>query len=157
MNKECFIDVSTILAAPYNYDGGDSIWAKVSATNIYGESDQSIEGNDAYYTEVPDAPISLAENIAVRTTTTDGLTWSNGLEDGGQPVIDYRVNRRELGDVDYIVVATGVTTQSHTVTDLVLGTTYEFTVESRNLVGYSLVSASLTILHAIPPNQPDVP
>jgi hypothetical protein len=33
------INISTLLAAPYNVDGGDSIYAKVTATNVYGESD----------------------------------------------------------------------------------------------------------------------
>jgi hypothetical protein len=52
-----------LTSAPYNVDGGDSIFAKVSATNFYGESDQSIEGNGAYYIRAPDAPVSLAEDI----------------------------------------------------------------------------------------------
>lgn len=34
----CLINVSTLLATPYNVDGGDSIYAKVSASNVYGES-----------------------------------------------------------------------------------------------------------------------
>lgn len=37
-NKECSITISTLLAAPYNMDGGDSVYAKVSAVNFYGES-----------------------------------------------------------------------------------------------------------------------
>jgi hypothetical protein len=43
--------------------GGDSIWAKVIAENIYGSTEQSQEGNGAYHTTVPDAPINLAEDI----------------------------------------------------------------------------------------------
>lgn len=39
---------------------------------------------------------------------------------------------RELGDTDYIAVVDGLSTNAYTVTGLVLGTTYEFTVESRN-------------------------
>jgi hypothetical protein len=48
------INISTLLAAPYNVDGGDSIWAKVEAENVYGTTEQSAEGNGAYYTRVPD-------------------------------------------------------------------------------------------------------
>lgn len=35
-NKECFIEIATLITSPYNIDGGDSIYAKVSATNVYG-------------------------------------------------------------------------------------------------------------------------
>lgn len=38
-NQNCLINISTLLAAPYNVDGGDHIFAKVSALNLYGESD----------------------------------------------------------------------------------------------------------------------
>jgi hypothetical protein len=36
-NSECFIDTSKLLAS-FNLDGGDSVYAKVVAENIYGES-----------------------------------------------------------------------------------------------------------------------
>jgi hypothetical protein len=51
----------------------------VQAFNDYGESLISSTGNGAYYIRVPDIPVSLAEDITQRTATTDGLTWSNGL------------------------------------------------------------------------------
>lgn len=38
-----------------------------------------------------------------------------------------------------------------------LGTTYEFTVESRNDIAFSEPSTSVTILHAIPPEKPATP
>lgn len=144
------IDISTLITLPYNVDGGDSIYAKVSASNVYGESDQSVDGNGAYYTRVPDAPVSLTEDISVRTYTTDGITWTDGTNSGGVPIIDYRINQRELGG-NYLEIASGITTQSYTIPDLVLGTTYEFTLESRNSVGFSSISESLSILHAIAP------
>lgn len=55
----CHITISTLRAAPYLVDGGDHVWAKVSAVNVYGESELSAEGNNAYYTRTPDAPIDL--------------------------------------------------------------------------------------------------
>jgi hypothetical protein len=67
----------------------------------------------------------------VRTSTTDGLVWSAGAHDGGLAIIDYRVNRRVEGG-SYSVIASGISTTSYTVDNLVLGTTYEFTVEARN-------------------------
>jgi hypothetical protein len=89
--------------------GGDSIWAKVSAVNFYGETDLSTEGNNANYYRVPDAPINLAENTAARTSTTNGITWSDGTNNGGLAILDYRINMRVEGGV-YAVYASGVTT-----------------------------------------------
>lgn len=53
-NEYCLINISTLLASPFNVDGGDSIWAKVEAENLYGVTTQSAEGNGAYYTRVAD-------------------------------------------------------------------------------------------------------
>lgn len=54
----------------------------------------------------------------------------------------------------YSVKATGISTQSYLITGLVLGTTYDLTVEAQNSVGYSAPSDSVTFLHAIPPVAP---
>jgi hypothetical protein len=128
--KECLINISTLLALPYSVDGGDSIYAKVSAVNFYGEFARSTEGNGAYYTRVPDSPVNVAEDISVRTSTTDGLTWEDGVNNGGVPIIDYRINIREQGTQDYNMHASGVTDKSFTLTGLSLGTTYEITIET---------------------------
>lgn len=72
-----------MLAGPFYIQGGDSIWAKVRAVNVYGESDLSAEGNDAFYYRVPDAPVSVAEDTSYRTSTTLGLVWSDGAHNGG--------------------------------------------------------------------------
>lgn len=106
-NQYCHIDISTLIAS-YNLDGGDSIYAKVVAVNSYGETAQSEEGNGAYYTRVPDIPINLAQDVALRTSTDEGITWSDGVNNGGVPIIDYRINRREQGG-NYVVIAAGVT------------------------------------------------
>jgi hypothetical protein len=62
------------------------------ATNSYGDSAESESGNGAIYTTVPDAPISVAEDVAYRTSTTMGLSWSDGSNNGGVAIIDYRIN-----------------------------------------------------------------
>lgn len=88
----CYIDIVTLEGTPWGLDGGDHVWAKVSAVNVYGESAQSTEGNGAYYTRIPDPPINLQEDISVRTSTTDGLTWEDGANTGGVVIQDYRIN-----------------------------------------------------------------
>jgi hypothetical protein len=132
------------------------VHAKVVAVNEYGETVQSTEGNGAYYSRVPDSPINLAEDISQRAIATNGLVWTDGTNNGGVPIIDYRINMREQGG-DYSVLAIGVTAQSYTASGLVLGTTYDFTVEARNSVGYSPVSSTLTFLHALVPATPSAP
>lgn len=41
---------------------GDSVFAKVSATNLYGESSESEAGNGATVVQVPSAPVGLIFN-----------------------------------------------------------------------------------------------
>lgn len=56
-----------------------------------GTSALSPAGNGAIILATPDAPVNLNENVAQRTISTLGITWQNGLSDGGSPIIDYRV------------------------------------------------------------------
>jgi hypothetical protein len=46
---------------------------------------------------VPDAPISLANNPSVTTASQIGLSWSQGSENGGTPVIDFNIQYKPLG------------------------------------------------------------
>lgn len=59
--------------------------------------------------------------------------------------------------VDFSVLQSNVLTTSYIATDLVLGETYTFTVESRNSVGYSEQSDPVSIFHALVPEQPAAP
>jgi hypothetical protein len=92
----------------------------------------------------------------VRTSSTNGLAWTEGVNNGGTAVIDYQINMKEEGG-SYTSITFGITSHSFTVTGLVLGTTYYFTVEARNSVGYSAPSNELSFLHAIVPEAPDAP
>lgn len=148
--KQCSITYSTLVDS-LNYIGGESVYAKVVAVNYYGESNQSSEGNGALFTKEPNQPVSLANDLSVTTASTQGLTWSAPSHDGGDSIIDYRVNQRVQGDASYSVIATGVVGTSHTIETLTLGTTYELTVEANNNNGYSLPSDPIVILHAIAP------
>jgi hypothetical protein len=40
------------------------VYAKVIATNLYGDSTESTEGNGAIIVAVPDKPVSLAEDYS---------------------------------------------------------------------------------------------
>jgi len=71
----CTIPVTIFRTSPYDLEWGSSIYAKVIATNLYGDSVESDEGNGAVITTTPDAPINLIENTSQRTKSTLGLTW----------------------------------------------------------------------------------
>lgn len=105
----CDINISTLRGAPWNIDGGDSIWARVTSLNVYGESANSVDGNGAYFTRVPDAPINLAEDITVRTSSSTGLTWQDGPNNGGISITDYRISMRVQGSGSYMIIGIGVT------------------------------------------------
>jgi len=72
----CTIPVTVLRSSPYNLQWGASVYAKIVATNIYGNSLVSDEGNGAIITTTPDHPLNLAEDTAQRTKSTLGLTWS---------------------------------------------------------------------------------
>ena len=99
---------------------------------------------------MPDAPVSLTEDVSLRSSTTLGFTWSDGAHDGGLAVESYRVQQREVGGA-FSIVAPALTSKTYTAQSLTLGTSYEFTVESKNSDGHSSPSATFTILHALPP------
>ena len=64
------------MAAPFSLTWGSSVYAKVSATNIRGNSLQSLAGNGAILITVPDAPLLLSIDSALTTATKIGLTWN---------------------------------------------------------------------------------
>ena len=41
---------------------------------------------------VPDAPVSLTNNFAVTNKQVIQFTWSDGIKDGGTPVLQYRIS-----------------------------------------------------------------
>ena len=71
----CSMHVSVLRGAPLSLDWGASIVVKLYATNDYGNSAVSNEGNGAIITTTPDAPINLAEVYEQRTKSTIGLAW----------------------------------------------------------------------------------
>ena len=64
---------------------------KVTAINIYGESEQSVAGNGGVIQVLPDSPISLLNDPLVTTDLVIKFTWSDGSNNGGTSIIDYDV------------------------------------------------------------------
>jgi hypothetical protein len=63
-SRTCAIPATTLTAAPFNLAWSSSVFAKVSATNVYGTSEISQAGNGAIIVTVPNAPINLANNAS---------------------------------------------------------------------------------------------
>ena len=156
-DQTCTIPLLVLQAAPYNWALGDSIYAKVSASNVWGESAMSTPGNGAIVVLIPSPPINLLNNPSVTTDLIIGFTWSDGLQTGGAPITEYRVSYDRAAGT-WVTLATGVTTKSYTTAiTLISGQYYSFKVEAKNSVGYSLASAPVTILAATIPLQPVAP
>jgi hypothetical protein len=87
----CTVPVTTLTSSPFSLAWGSSVYAKLIATNIYGDSLESVEGNGAMITTTPDVPTSVAEVYADRTKSTLGLSWTAPIFTGGDVIIDYRI------------------------------------------------------------------
>ena len=85
-----------------------------------------------------------------------GIVWQEGAEDGGIPVLDYRVSW-DQGTGTWQIRQTGLSTLSYTASSLTTGTIYSFRVEARNAHGYSDYSAEVAVLAASKPSTPYAP
>jgi hypothetical protein len=87
----CTVPSISLHEAPFSLPWSSSVYAKVIATNLYGDSAYSVAGNGGVIYAVPDVPVNLSENLEERSGSTLGLTWEDGSDAGGTPVIDYKV------------------------------------------------------------------
>jgi hypothetical protein len=99
----------------------------------------------------PDSPINLDEDRTITTGTQIGLVWVKGTDNGGSPVLDYKL-WSDQAENDYIPLDEGVTDLFFTATGLSVGFTYNFKVQSRNSFGFSDYSSIVTILAAQMPD-----
>ena len=120
---------------------------KVTARNSVGNSVLSTAVS-IRAAKIPDAPINLANVPAITTAYQIGLSWTEGVYNGGSPVLDYQVEYKITTDATYTVYASGYTFTSITVTSLTPGVTYMFRVMDRNVVGSSGYSSTISILAA---------
>jgi hypothetical protein len=145
-----------LVSQPFNNAWGSSIYAYVNAQNNYGVSDNSAVGNGAVITNAPDAPLSLAENLLGKSSTSIALTWADGAANGGAAVLDYTITY-DQGTATWVVLASNLMTRSYVASDLTSGTTYSFKVQSRNSYGLSSYSNAASILCAFVPDTPVAP
>ena len=93
---------------------------KVSARNTVGSGSYSVPIS-ILAAKTPYAPLSLANVPSVTTAYLVGLDWTQGVYNGGSPVVDYQISYKQATDDSYIIFASGVTTTSSSVFGLTPG------------------------------------
>lgn len=126
-SRTCVIASSRFTESPYNHAWGSSIYAKVYATNIKGVSVESLSGNGAIILRIPDVPVSLANVPELTSKSTIGLQWSDGIDNGGTPIIDYTLSYAEENS-SYETLEVAITEQTYTAISLTHGVVYKFKV-----------------------------
>jgi hypothetical protein len=121
---------------PFNLEWGDSVYIKVLATNVKGDSLFSLPGNGGIILRVPDIPVNLRDMPDITTAYQIGLEWDDGPNNGGTPIIDFSLTYAEVSQ-DYDTFEVGVTERQHVATNLSPGIYYKFKVKARNAFGYS--------------------
>ncbi len=146
----------TFTTSPYNLQWGQSVFAQVVATNIKGSSLTSLGGNGAVILTNPDAPLNFVNVALVTTGYQIGLSWTQGLSDGGTPVLDYKIMYDQATN-NYVTLDSSISALTFTAINLTPGLSYSFKIESRNAFGYSLGSTTVVVLAAQYPDTPLAP
>ena len=126
------------IVTSYNVTGltnGTPYSFRVVASNLRGDSDESLalEGTPV---GTPGAVSSLVANA---TDSSVSLTWAAPTNNGGSPIVTYRIAvSPSLGGADETS-----TTASKTITGLTNGTQYTFTVFATNEAGLESLAASV--------------
>ena len=95
--------------------------------------------------------MNLARDFVNTNKNQVALTWSNGLSNNGQPVIDYRI-WYDQGTGNYVILNSGVILKSFVLTTNVTpGQSYAFQIQARNVIGFSALSMPFTIIAASKP------
>jgi uncharacterized repeat protein (TIGR02543 family) len=131
--------VCTITADPgfglasFTVNGADRFAAVTnnSATLANLQLDQSVT---AYFAAVPGAPTVSSASAGDKSAT---VTFSAPTTDGGSPITGYTVTSHPEGGTDS---SAGTMATSHSITGLVNGTAYTFSVTASNIVGESAPS-----------------
>jgi hypothetical protein len=87
-------------------DSGKAFYFMIAAVNSIGVGQLS-EPWQVVAATVPDMPTSLI-TLSSTSRTVISFAWSNGISNGGTPVIDYRISY-DQGIGIFVVIATGVT------------------------------------------------
>jgi len=153
----CTIPSYKFVEAPFNLAWGSNLIAKVIAINIKGASIESDAGSGGIILTEPDAPVNLVNLPLITNANSVGLDWQNGANDGGSPVIDYRVSYKTGMNLEFVTLESNIVSLPYTAKPLLVGIYYAFKVQSRNTFGYSEFSDAVIVLVAQIPDAPVEP
>lgn len=158
----CTIPLSNLEGNEFNLNDGDSVNARIVAMNCIGGSATSSVNNGAIIPSVPSAP--TAGTCGARTINSVTFTWSASANDGGAAVSEYRVTAQPVGNsqpnqiitqnINSVTNNVDFTNRRYTLTGLTNGVTYQITVASRNVAGYSAESVAFNCIACVNPPQP---
>jgi hypothetical protein len=94
---------------PFDLAYGTSIYAKLVATNVFGDSLESEAGNGAVIVTNPDSPLNIGEMPEYWSASSITIEWDEGVANGGKTVLDYRVSYALEGSNVYTVAVEQVT------------------------------------------------
>ncbi len=130
-------------------DFGKTYYYRVTAMNTIGESAPS-EAVSIFPASSPSSPQNL------RAVLSDGsivLEWDAPSDDGGSPVVYYRIYRSTVENGIYVNV--GVSENLSYVDDFIrVGATYYYMVTAVNIAGESSYSPEISIQYVTPPATP---
>ena len=120
-----------------------------TASNTTGTSAAASSASSAVTpASAPSAPLGVAGSGTGASAT---VTWSAPSDNGGSAVTDYIVEYRVATSGTWTTFTDGVsTTTSTTVTGLSAGSSYEFRVTAKNLIGNSLASFTSPVVETLP-------
>ena len=90
MPRTCTVPLSTLISSPYNMNAGQHVYARVVCMNEIGSSKASLIGNDAIIPRPPDSCLNL--HLVSRNSNSINFGWTDGLSDGGAPVLCYEIS-----------------------------------------------------------------
>jgi uncharacterized repeat protein (TIGR02543 family) len=120
-----------------------------TASNATGTSAAASSASSAVTpASAPSAPLGVAGSGTGASAT---VTWSAPSDNGGSTITDYIVEYRIATSGTWTTFTDGVsTTTSATVTGLSAGSSYEFRVTAKNLIGNSLASFTSPVVGTLP-------
>lgn len=107
-----------------------------------------------YTSDTPSPPIINTMEPALFSITT---TWNISLDEGGSPVLDYRIILLDMNN-HVLRNQSGKTETYYTIQDLKHNTTYIIYIQARNVVGYGktvnrtvlTLAAGKSLTHLVP-------
>jgi uncharacterized repeat protein (TIGR02543 family) len=114
---------------------GDPYTFTATATNTAGNSSSSLSSSAVVPAGLPSEPLGVTASGTGGAAT---VLWNVPDDDGGSPITDYVVEFRVATSGTWTTFSDGVSiATTATVTGLAAGSSYEFRVYARNLIGLS--------------------